>query len=1101
MLHLIHMPKALKAILLLLLTLHFKGVAQFYNGMDVEFGKNRVQYSEYLWSHYKYEQFNIYFYEEGKNIADYAARSAHLQIQEFEKLFQIKLQTKLEFVIYNTQNQSRESNIGNYPDEALNPGGFARIIGNKVFLYFDGNHKNLDRQIRSGVSQIIVHEVIYGDDFTDELRNGALINFPLWFEGGLTSYFSEKWSVEIEDKVKAGFSAGKFKKFNWLRGNDAILAGHAFWYFLADVYGEESVTNVLILSKLNHSIEDGVLIILGTSLEQLLIEYDNYFKSRFLNDNTLKAKPEPNNVKYKKLRKNRVYQRLTPNKTGDFYAYTSNQLSQQKVFVWDKKNNKQKRILKLGHKIDVVPDYSFPVLAWHPQGQLLSVFYEFKGELLWLTYNPSSGEKTKSKLFQFEKILEANYAQNGRKIALSAVVNGKTDIYVLDVSSRSQEQITNDFFDDRHPVFVENDRKILFSSNRDNDTMAVRGQQNFVYKHQTDLFTYDYANKKGFRYSPQVLMRVTNTPFANEKMPIALGGLVFQYLSDANGVYNTWQGEFDSAVAYVDTTVHYRYYANTFPTSNYTSGIKWHATNGKDYTTIFKAGKRFTMRTDSLRKTKVFQNLTTFKRNSSNYTPDAPAKEAVQKVITLDSIKNKMLRDPNFIYTDYYVFEDELNKPSSDSIIKVVKSTSNTAFKRLKISSFPFSDSLATKVKQRNYELAFKTAEVSLDLDNRFLNPQYQRYSGGGDFPMPGLNGFMKYAVIDLLEDHLITGGFRLANIFSHEFFLSYFNRKKRLDKQYLFYRGTHSDVNDNSSFTKNITYEGIYRLHYPLSIVDRFSATFSLRYDQSIPLSRNRNFLEESLAHQFWPNIRLDYTFDNSRSLGKNLMQGSRLKVFTEYYQEAPQWSNQMITYGADLRHYIPIYRSLIWANRIAGAASLGNQRLIYYLGGVDSWNGANFNNELAPSTLGGNDIYAFQALATNMRGFSQNVRNGSNFVAINSEIRWPVVKFLFARPFNSDFINNFQIIGFGDVGTAWSGTDLFSKTNSLNIQNIPLGGEANTGEIILRTNKEPIVGGFGAGLRTTIMGYFIRADWAWGVEDGVNQGRTFYLSFATDF
>jgi hypothetical protein len=40
----------------------------------------------------------------------------------------------------------------------------------------------------------------------------------------------------------------------------------------------------------------------------------------------------------------------------------------------------------------------------------------------------------------------------------------------------------------------------------------------------------------------------------------------------------------------------------------------------------------------------------------------------------------------------------------------------------------------------------------------------------------------------------------------------------------------------------------------------------------------------------------------------------------------------------------------------------------------------------------------YGFQALATNMRGFSQNVRNGNSFALINSELRWPVVK-IFCR------------------------------------------------------------------------------------------------------
>ena len=1080
--------------------------AQFYNGMDMEFGKNRVQYSGYLWSYYKYEFFNVYFYEEGKNLADYAARSAHLQIQEIENLFEYKLSNKIQFVIYNTQNQSRESNIGNYPDEELNPGGFARIQGSKVFLYFDGDHTSFDRQIRSGVAQVILDEILYGDGLSDELKNEAFINFPDWYYYGLVSYLTEKWSVPIEDKVKSYFNSGKFKKFNWLKGEEATYAGHSIWYYIADTYGEEAVSNVLYMSKINRNYADGVLFILGTSVNSLILDWENHFRSRFILDNKTKENVDTNNVGKRLPKANRVYQRLSINSKSDWVAFTTNQSSQQKVFLTNYNDQKKRCILKLGHKIDVVPDYSFPVLAWHPSGDVLHVFYEHKGEMIWMTYDVKAKKKVKSKLFQFEKILEANFSPNGRKIVMSAVVNGMTDIYVLDVNSRSQEQITKDFYDDRYPDFLNNGEKIIFSSNRQNDTMWVGGEKNFVYQHEMDLFAYNYKNKASFKFSPQVLQRLTQTPKVNETMPLGVGLNKFIYLSDVNGIINQWEGVIDSAVAFIDTTIHYRYFVNSIPVSNYKANILWHSTNGKQVAKIFKTGKRNALNISQVPHIEKELVSTVFRKQNPPMSDSLQTLKMERKpkkkseVLTVDSIKLRMIRDPDFIYTDYYIFRDEMNKVFRDSIVEVINNESNTAFKPFKISGFPTSDSLAGKAKQRNYELSFRTAEVSLDLDNRFLNPQYQRFSGGATFPMPGMNGFMKYAVMDLMEDYLITGGFRIADFFSNEVFISFFDRKKRLDKQYLFYRGTHTDLESTTNFSKNITYEGIYRLQYPFSIVDRLSATFSLRYDQFLPLSRDISLLETALTHEFWPNVRLDYTFDNTKSLGKNLYAGLRFKVFSEFYQEAPTIENRMFTYGADFRQYTKIYKSLIWANRIAGGSSLGSQRLMYYMGGVDSWTVPRFNSELAPSELKSGE-YSFQSLASNMRGFIQNGRNGTSFVVINSEIRWPVIKFLFPKPFSSDFLNNFQIIGFGDVGTAWSGKSPFSADNPLNQETILIGGEARTGEIILETKREPIIGGYGAGVRSSVFGYFVRADWAWGVEDGVVQGRSFYLSLTTDF
>ena len=48
---------------------------------------------------------------------------------------------------------------------------------------------------------------------------------------------------------------------------------------------------------------------------------------------------------------------------------------------------------------------------------------------------------------------------------------------------------------------------------------------------------------------------------------------------------------------------------------------------------------------------------------------------------------------------------------------------------------------------------------------------------------------------------------------------------------------------------------------------------------------------------------------------------------------------------------------------------------------------------------------------------------------------------------------------------------------------------------------NIDPIVAGYGFGMRTTLLGYFVRADWAWGVENGVsNKKPIFYLSLSLD-
>ncbi|MBC7861528.1 MAG: hypothetical protein IAF38_01060, partial [Bacteroidia bacterium] len=101
--------------------------------------------------------------------------------------------------------------------------------------------------------------------------------------------------------------------------------------------------------------------------------------------------------------------------------------------------------------------------------------------------------------------------------------------------------------------------------------------------------------------------------------------------------------------------------------------------------------------------------------------------------------------------------------------------------------------------------------------------------------------------------------------------------------------------------------------------------------------------------------------------------------------------------------------------------------------------------------------------------------------------------------RPIKTDFFNNFQIVAFGDVGSAWYGLNPYSEENTLNTNTY--GDPGSPVQVTLFRQKEPIVGGFGAGVRSRIFGYFVRLDFAWGVDDKeIRKGMTM-LSFCTDF
>ena len=232
----------------------------------------------------------------------------------------------------------------------------------------------------------------------------------------------------------------------------------------------------------------------------------------------------------------------------------------------------------------------------------------------------------------------------------------------------------------------------------------------------------------------------------------------------------------------------------------------------------------------------------------------------------------------------------------------------------------------------------------------------------------------------------------------------------------------------------------------------------------------------------------------DNTQKIGTNLYKGTRYKVFTEYYRNFTISNSGMHTLGIDFRNYQQIHRTLIFASRFAAGTSFGPEKLIHYLGGVDNNVSPKLNTETPISQT---ENYTFQTVVTNMRGFRQNARNGNSFAVLNGELRFPIFNYLVNRPIRSDFINSFQIIGFGDLGTAWNGSSPWSEENVFNNKTI----STPSLEIIINRQTNPIIGGYGFGLRTRVFGYFIRADWAWGVQNGVSLPSVFYFSLSTDF
>ena len=152
--------------------------AQFYNGSQQEYGKNRVQYEDFLWQYYRFPELETYFYKGGRDVARYVSISATRHKKELEKFFDFTVDDRIQFIVYNSLGDFRQSNIGITGDDQYNIGGVTRIVGTKVFVYNEGDHMQLDRQVRSGIAELMIDQMMFGGNWREVLKNSTLLSLP-----------------------------------------------------------------------------------------------------------------------------------------------------------------------------------------------------------------------------------------------------------------------------------------------------------------------------------------------------------------------------------------------------------------------------------------------------------------------------------------------------------------------------------------------------------------------------------------------------------------------------------------------------------------------------------------------------------------------------------------------------------------------------------------------------------------------------------------------------------------------------------------------------------------------------------------------------------
>lgn len=1099
----------------------------------VEFGKNRIQHKKMNWRFYQTSNFNSYFYQNGMELGKFVAQVAEEELKSIEVAVEYSLQRRANIVVYNSFNDMKTTNIG-LSSDFLNSGGLTRLVNNKMVVYFNGDHENLKQQIREGIARILLDNLLFGDDIGEFASNQALLDLPQWLTDGYVSYIAKPWSTQKDDELKSALLAGVYNNFYQFAFDKPILAGHSFWYYLATKYKKENVTYFLYLARVYKNLNTASLKICKKKFKEVLSDFmayeqDLYYKDirqrRNIPKGTLSVMEEAVKEDYFRFQVN-------PNPRNNTYAVV--QYKKGKYSLKLNENFISTKILLqdgvLNYQAQVNPNY--PLLAWDGKGTRLVTIYWENGKIKMFVYDAIARYKKNKQVIEgLDQILDVQYMLDANTLILSAVKNGHTDIFSYNIEKQKLEQLTDDVYDDLNPSFVSfpNKSGIIFASNRPGPN-AISADTILPSKNRYNIFLFDILTKKQ-------ITQLTNIKMGNASYPMQYNVNHFTFLSDENGINNRWAGFFTTQRDGLDTLFYIgdevlrnpsdkeldstmvawqrnepdsiSFYSVTkdstysFPISNYQSSVLETRIAGDkgqvsevarqgDYKMLYKLRVDSTLlrsRNVNARPTEYMKKLMTEKRIEDG-------KAIVFK--KQDSAKAKI---PDFFQTE---FKEEKNDSSSK--------TSTPTVAQIK-------ESVLQKAKLYNYKLKFSNDYVISGVTNNVLINRYQPYTGGSGPIQLGngsnLNLTFRIGISDLMEDIKFIGGFRMGtNLRDNDYLLSFQNYRKKIDWGFTYFRSS------NRNFVAEITAPGFTGFYNTQLITQLFQGNIALPINEiksvrlNIGLRKDKNIIKpfNNLSNQpdnvglgfedinsNFALTHLEYVHDNSINPSQNIWNGLRWKVYMDFNLPIKDPNNKgkvMFNAGFDVRHYLKIYRNFIWAVRAAGDASWGEQKLIYYLGGVDGWISPKFNSANKPAT---DQAYAFQTLAVNMRGFQQNVANGNNALVINSELRLPVFSTLLNKPINNAFVRNFQLVQFLDLGSAWNGK--FNKLKrpetvyTTGDFNNPITTKFKAGGI------GPFVGGYGFGVRSTLLGYFVKYDVAWEMNGFFRGEPISYLAIGFDF
>ncbi|MDA9947010.1 hypothetical protein N9E12_04105, partial [Candidatus Marinimicrobia bacterium] len=499
----------------------------------------KVQYRDFDWSYIQTPNFDIYFYGNNQDLAEFTSKVSEEAYDQISTHLAWDLKKRVSILVYNSHNEFQQTNvIGQYMSEGI--GGVTELFKNRIVFPFDGDFEQFRHVIHHELVHAMLNDMVYGGTAQNMMASRTRVRIPLWSNEGLAEFLSSNWDTKADMVLRDIAIHERMPTVNELNYFMAYKGGQSLWRFIAGKYGREKVGEIFRSMKKTQNAEKGYQLALGMKWDELSDQWHKYLKKEYWPDIADRDPLEDMSEKITDHKKNRNFYNVSPSLSpdGSTVALLSDRSGYFDVYLLDAATGKKKATLVQGSRSVNFEELKWlqPGISWSPDGEKIVIATK-SGSSDALQIIDVKSKKVKKIAIALDGVFSAAWSPSGNDIAFAGNHNGSSDIYVYNFEKDNFKKITNDVFSDSYPSWNQNGEEIAFVSDRG---IYIDGKysgriEDHDYR-QTDIYVVNINSGE--------ISRVTDTP-DNESYPIwANSERTLFYTSDHNGVYNLYKYSF-----------------------------------------------------------------------------------------------------------------------------------------------------------------------------------------------------------------------------------------------------------------------------------------------------------------------------------------------------------------------------------------------------------------------------------------------------------------------------------------------------------------------------------------------------------------------------